>query len=387
MSSPLGFSKTHKACATISAASFSPGPGGNLPDDLITQILVRLPVRYLVQFELVCKAWLHKIKSPKFIKMHLKIAADRESPMSFLIRTRKFGLRGEVIFRGINWPEKNERDEDRILPCRFSHKYFGPVVLGVANGIVCATNLGDKSIFLWNPATLKSKKLPPPIIDLSNCLLSLGFGFDSEDDYKVVRLVMYKKFAFVKAEVYSANKNCWKEINVGVNFFVKNLKCDICLDGMLYWSSSENMVTYNLDTEEFNNQIELPKVEVIGRTVRKIVEFMDSFALSVHRHGDSECNQEISFWVLDDASGKGSWSKKFSFEMHPEFPLMPRIFLHLKNGSVVSTSGSSDSNQNLVLYDPRTRKLETIIVGTVHSPKVEGLYSYTESLVSIPGSE
>lgn len=39
----------------------------------------------------------------------------------------------------------------------------------------------------------------------------------------------------------------------------------------------------------------------------ELVEFMGSFALRVHRRtGATDCIQEISFWSLDDASGKGS---------------------------------------------------------------------------------
>ncbi|KAK1403262.1 hypothetical protein POM88_002867 [Heracleum sosnowskyi] len=139
---------------------------GNLPDDLITQILVRLPVRYLVR--LVCKAWLSMFRSP------------RRCP---------------------------------------SIAYY-----------------------------------------------SVGFGYDSKaDDHKVVRVLMFNDGALVRAEVYSANKICWKEISVGINFLVKRLKCDICLDGMLYWSNGKNVVTYDLNTEEFNNQIEFPKVEVVWK--------------------------------------------------------------------------------------------------------------------------
>lgn len=138
------------------------------------------------------------------------------------------------------------------------------------------------------------------------------------------------------------------------------------------------MVTYDLNTEKFNNQIELPKVEAIGR---EIVQYMDSFALKVYgRKSASDDNWETSIWILDDARGKGSWSKKFSVQTHPE---LKGIYLHLKNGSVVTTSSSS--NQNLVLYDPLTKKFETI-VGTIKSLKMLQVYNYTESLVSIPGS-
>ncbi|WMV28831.1 hypothetical protein MTR67_022216 [Solanum verrucosum] len=41
---------------------------GCLPEELIEAILVRVPVKYLLQFKCVSKYWLNLISSPEFVK-------------------------------------------------------------------------------------------------------------------------------------------------------------------------------------------------------------------------------------------------------------------------------------------------------------------------------
>jgi len=39
--------------------------------ELVTEVLVRLPVKSLVRFRCVCKAWCSRITSPDFASLHL----------------------------------------------------------------------------------------------------------------------------------------------------------------------------------------------------------------------------------------------------------------------------------------------------------------------------
>src|SRR4051812_32733503 len=45
-----------------------------LPEDLVVEILLRLPVRSLLQFKCICKFWKTLISDPKFAKRHLQIS-------------------------------------------------------------------------------------------------------------------------------------------------------------------------------------------------------------------------------------------------------------------------------------------------------------------------
>ena len=59
------------------------GISSDPPDDVITNILSRLPVKSLMQFRFVVKSWRNLIRDPHFINMHISQAS--ENKIGFLI--------------------------------------------------------------------------------------------------------------------------------------------------------------------------------------------------------------------------------------------------------------------------------------------------------------
>nr|XP_016475644.1 PREDICTED: F-box/kelch-repeat protein At3g06240-like [Nicotiana tabacum] len=49
-----------------------------LPPELITEILLKLPVKSLLQFRRVSKSWLSLVFSPEFVKTHLSICTNNK---------------------------------------------------------------------------------------------------------------------------------------------------------------------------------------------------------------------------------------------------------------------------------------------------------------------
>ncbi|AES93879.1 F-box and associated interaction domain protein [Medicago truncatula] len=45
----------------------------NLPQELIVQILLRLPVKYLIRSKWVCKLWFSLISNPHFANYHFQL--------------------------------------------------------------------------------------------------------------------------------------------------------------------------------------------------------------------------------------------------------------------------------------------------------------------------
>ncbi|KAI8003493.1 putative F-box protein [Camellia lanceoleosa] len=50
-----------------------------LPDDVLFDILSRLPVQSLIQYICVCKSWRTMISNPQFIKTHLHRSSNSKS--------------------------------------------------------------------------------------------------------------------------------------------------------------------------------------------------------------------------------------------------------------------------------------------------------------------
>ncbi|KAL3721378.1 hypothetical protein ACJRO7_033809 [Eucalyptus globulus] len=57
----------------MSSSTSSDGP--NLPQDVVDEILKRLPVASLLQFKCVCWSWRSAIDDPRFVTLHLNYSA------------------------------------------------------------------------------------------------------------------------------------------------------------------------------------------------------------------------------------------------------------------------------------------------------------------------
>ncbi|XP_059661177.1 putative F-box protein At3g17270 isoform X1 [Cornus florida] len=69
------------------------------PDEIADDILLRLPVRSIIQFKSVCKPWYSLFSNPKFIKAHLYRAIMNNS--GYFILKHPFISEEEMNFYGI----------------------------------------------------------------------------------------------------------------------------------------------------------------------------------------------------------------------------------------------------------------------------------------------
>uniref|UniRef100_A0A7N0TQ79 F-box domain-containing protein n=1 Tax=Kalanchoe fedtschenkoi TaxID=63787 RepID=A0A7N0TQ79_KALFE len=193
----------------------------SLPDDIIFDILSRLPVRSATRFESVCKCWHSLIRSRIFIEMHLRSGLQTIDRLQlwFSVHPCGFLFRYRNIVRSLNFvtqknvvwlaPSSSPNLYSLFLPppysCRSVYNFF----MGSCNGLLCF-NLQGRSMlnlqpFMWNPATGAFRFMSEddvsavdvcdktPLKLKGSCFIfCYGFGYDSSiDDYKIVRLVQY----------------------------------------------------------------------------------------------------------------------------------------------------------------------------------------------------
>ncbi|XP_074324234.1 uncharacterized protein LOC141661149 [Apium graveolens] len=190
------------------------------------------------------------------------------------------------------------------------------------NGLVCLANLECDTIYLWNPMIRKFKILPTPKFKPTPvaktfhfCSFKLGFGYDGFcNDYKIVRIVLYTAYARYKTrdfvysvhvEMYSANEDSWKEIEIpeSIKFFK-------------FYPSGEVGVF-------------LPQTH--GYCISKaFTSYYRSLAM-IYAESIDVGESFYSLWTFDVDCGNVSWTKQFNIENRSQddlkFLLPPGSFI------------------------------------------------------------
>ncbi|KAA8516863.1 hypothetical protein F0562_017319 [Nyssa sinensis] len=234
-----------------------------LPADMVTDILSRLPVETLLRFRCVSKPWCALIGSSDFIKFHLKRSTETNNNLSII-----FGDGVGLYTIDFEW-----LDEAVKLDTPLEFMDYVIQVSGSCNGLLCLSNI-VRDIVLWNPSTRKYKMLPVAPIEFpggfsildTRRVIVYGFGHDVvNDEYKVVRMVQYYVLdndSFdSEVKVYSLKSNSWQRIPDFPYYLCHDGVSGILAGGALRWIVSRkpkpataNLIAgFDIGTEEYRS--------------------------------------------------------------------------------------------------------------------------------------
>ncbi|KAK4487389.1 hypothetical protein RD792_005989 [Penstemon davidsonii] len=356
----------------------------SLPEDLVIEILLRLPVKSLLRFRIVCKQWHVIIKSPSFIRKHVYHWSNY---------TRL------LVYYHANMPRKIPKVEfydftlfqDETLetyeePPNLKLPGLIEALHGPCNGIFCVLSTSFK-LALWNPATRRMRGLPSPskefiVID------EIGFGIDPiTDEFKIVLIIGHNCVCRLEPfyAVYTSSNDSWKyykdEVHLNDHSIVSRSEYGTTfLNGFYYWKKysiktfSSVILTFDMHNEVFRD-IEMPEV------VRSIPDgnlgtYNDSLAL--FSYDINAFDRRIDIWVMKE---KGCWMNLLTCVL----PLKSFVPLGFWKGKQIFATTLVNSIMKLMMYDPDLHNIRNIraekreIVSTL---KVWPVY-YKESLVSI----
>ncbi|KAL1816571.1 hypothetical protein ACET3Z_019145 [Daucus carota] len=388
----------------------------DLPEGLISQILLRLPVKSLLQCKSVCKPWLSLISTPHFIKSQLlhAITASINTPTLLCIEkppptveelafelqivemekdlvtwtsrdhARQQQRRRQLVDQALLDAEAQDLSSspvrfERLVFPRFFFPYYG--VNDCCNGIILLSNSFGNHVYFWNPSIRKCRKLPSPEPYTSRVVpVKKGFGYDSiSDAYKVFRIVCEKEYDKVPiVQVYSTSTDSWRQFR---NPILKNYehfeRRNVVVNGVLYFDGVDELISFDLHTEVFG---QVPFPSWVTRKGSDVLDFEGSVAM-VFQSGP-----EIHLWTLGDVSGQMSWTKKFSIEADSETEIW--LTRYLGAGQFL---GKKLFNRNIfmfdVLYDYRKKEAKLYKGGDENDENIWAYLKYTKTLVSLDGFE
>ncbi|KAD4384141.1 hypothetical protein E3N88_24309 [Mikania micrantha] len=207
-----------------------------LLQEIIAEILSRLPVESLLRCRSVCKSWYSLISDPHFVKSHL----TRNTHHRLIYSTvPKINLKICSLYDALYHNSVNALELDYPL----KHPRKSVWIVGSCNGLVCIA-IEEDTLFIWNPSTRKSNRLPNcGSKSQPGCYVLYGFGYqDSTDDYKVVEIsCIFKDRAKYDTlvKIHSLKNGNWKKIGA----FPHGIPLDDSgkfSNGALHWAASKD---------------------------------------------------------------------------------------------------------------------------------------------------
>nr|XP_048322725.1 putative F-box protein At3g22650 [Ziziphus jujuba var. spinosa] len=185
----------------------------DLTEDLVREILMRLPVVDVIKMKRVCKSLYSLINSSDFIAKYSLLDGDRD-PYMFI----------SIPFKGTRSTELSTSDPHPTQPQPQAHRLFCHCC---CDGVLLVSFVGFKNncgqFALWNPATGDIKDVPTydHYKNLSDggeeydlYVTNYGCGFDSKtNEYRPFIVLSDKCYSFkTEIEIYSYKKKIWKII-------------------------------------------------------------------------------------------------------------------------------------------------------------------------------
>ncbi|KAK4259425.1 hypothetical protein QN277_005758 [Acacia crassicarpa] len=224
-----------------------------LPEEIVTDIFKRLPVKSLIRFQCVSKQWKNLIKAPSFVQEHLHHHTTHQNPSLLIEHFRRNNLLNLCLL-----DREMQFRELENLPSIGS--LMGVHVVGSCHGLICLTDysINPPAPLLWNPATRDVRRMPVTLADFP-VFGHFGFGFSPpKNDYKIVRF--YGTNMIYKVEVYSLSTGSWKDLHFDN---IKDLSIfgdGVTIKGVMFWygsrrgaviKGSDVIISLDLATEVF----------------------------------------------------------------------------------------------------------------------------------------
>ncbi|KAF8016213.1 hypothetical protein BT93_H1655 [Corymbia citriodora subsp. variegata] len=349
-------------------------------EDIVIEILLRLPAKSLMRFKCVSKWWQSLISDPGFAKSHLqRLKAGDIISSQRIFKTGPFEI--------INYEVLDGSDDGGVVvksqePRMDAYTWYAEHV-GSCDGLVCLSVLGR--FVLYNPTTGERRNLP------SSDLFRLpeifhGFGYDSRsDDYKIVQCKGTDQWQggsmIWEMAIFSLKSGSWKMTQVRRRHLYGIEQAGVYWNGALHWCSIDHskmpaeavILSFNLSEEKFQQVLPVPELDgginFKGLGIHGANLFM--------YHGSyTHCFQA---WIRSEYGKGGSWTKLFSISTRGIPPgynhtqIIPVVYT--RSGKIVFQLNAS----RMILFDPEDNTYKDYPI-----QNYSNIYSatYVETLVS-----
>lgn len=350
-----------------------------VPDDLVFEVLIRLPVKSLVRFKTVSKAWQAIISDPFFIRAQLECSKQRqrENPSSFLITPQVLLEPGcteeeyavKAMSTDIHFYQWNLREFDcsssttsLIYRKHFLDGDFGPISqLAHCDGLVLLPT--NTKTYVFNPATGDAISLPESWRNMVQNVMALpaGFGFDaSTGRYKVARFFFRSRyikrggiipmgmevFTITACDGEDVNGSSWRQTQVDPPYPVLCAQTGIhCQGYLLFFIDKSNMEQPPNGLLRFSLQDETFGVTLFPSNMESTVDYNDICVKELD--GElcctyvSKSSHQLLIWMTRDALDP-QWACRYVIDLPDKCHPMASLgcMASLGNGGILLRRGN-----------------------------------------------
>ncbi|KZV48896.1 F-box/kelch-repeat protein-like [Dorcoceras hygrometricum] len=311
----------------------------DLPSEIITNILSRLPWRTIIGCKRVCKKWNELLSSLEFAKFHLSVS----TPQVLVLQTDP---NGEYLCKFVENEDNFQRHENGFLSdqgLKFDPKAFisSPAdyrieIKGSVDGLLCLqySSKIDDVIYVCNPITRQYTSLPrlARILEYVN-FTQYGFGVSSiTGQYKVIHLfqksihrvrqcVITKNYQceFYDYLVYTLGTGYWRRIPRNSPFGRAHLSFGVYLNGNLHGlvqDSSKSAISiscFDLEDESFKPFCPPPyPLRLVWFTCCDTLGVLDD-CLCICDSTSLSGEGGLVFWTMREYGVEESWTRQYIF--------------------------------------------------------------------------
>ncbi|XP_050209717.1 F-box/kelch-repeat protein At3g06240-like [Mercurialis annua] len=353
-----------------------------LHEEVVVEILKRLPVKSVLKFKCVCRSWYALITNPNFISLHLAHAAESNTTFSLVMKYKQLdSKKPEFVLHSDN----DSFSEYRQLDLHSFNECGNDVwIVGSCDGLICLCDTKFKRLIVWNPAI--GEFITTSLSTICNGPYHiLGIGFDRKNNsYKVMRIVFaWNDTTFLPfAEIFQLSSNSWKTVPI------KNLRYDF-YGSLIEWNGvfhrfadthdgrKKMIASFDLSNEVFQEMMLPHALATIDNCYLSLTVYSRSLA-AIHYEDRirNTCNLTCSIWVMKEYGEAESWTKQVTVDFKDHGGLKPVLSFQGNGGILVE-----NRDDELASYDPETQRVTPLGV----SGRVLDDYSYVESLVLVKG--
>ncbi|XP_042016418.1 F-box protein At5g65850-like [Salvia splendens] len=184
-------------------------------EDVLIEIMLRLPIKSLLRLRTVCRFWRDVIDSPYFRKLHT--LNDNNLPDDTVYIQISFDHDDDIKPNKVLVNLQLQHNHKDLMSYEYANIYWElvPTIVGSVKGLICINPRNITiPIAICNPFLGQVKNLPLTSFGPS-CKIgqrSVAIGFD--EDYKVVQVLTCLKHRCLHAQLYSRTADSWRELAV-----------------------------------------------------------------------------------------------------------------------------------------------------------------------------